>query len=271
MARGSKFWHWRHARPFWGGLLVFLGGFEMFLTVKAPLPVVVHVGMQGFIGYLLPILIALLGVLLIVQPAQHVFYSLVAVVMCLASWLTSNLGGFVVGLLLGIVGSALAFAWSPDKIKLDVPDLDPLPPVERDTVDLFAGRGPERSFDRSPVDAGPVGASPVDASPVDAGPADARPADARPLDAGPVDARPVDARPVDARPVDAGPLDAGPLDAGSLDAGPLDAGPVDAGAADAGPADADPQSAAETPAVQPDTSHRRPRHRRPSPRLLSGE
>jgi hypothetical protein len=46
-------------------------------------------------------------------PAQRLFSSLVAAVLALASWVTSNLGGFVFGLLLGLVGSALAFAWSP--------------------------------------------------------------------------------------------------------------------------------------------------------------
>jgi len=114
MAR-SAFWQWRHARPFWGGLFVFLGGAEIFLTVKAPLPVVVHVGMQGFIGYLVPIVLALLGLLTIFSPAQRLFYSMVAAVLALASWLTSNLGGFIVGLLLALVGSALTFAWSPSK------------------------------------------------------------------------------------------------------------------------------------------------------------
>lgn len=114
MAR-SAFWHWRHARPFWGGLFVFLGGAEIFLTVKAPLPVVVHVGMQGFIGYLVPIVLALLGLLTIFSPAQRLFYSMVAAVLALASWLTSNLGGFVIGLLLALVGAALTFAWSPSK------------------------------------------------------------------------------------------------------------------------------------------------------------
>jgi len=111
----SRFWRWRHARPFWGGLLVTLAGIWIFLTVKAPLPVVVHVGMQGFIGYLVPIMVALCGVLLLANPTQRLFYSLIAAVLSLASWLTSNLGGFLVGLLLGLVGSALAFAWSPDK------------------------------------------------------------------------------------------------------------------------------------------------------------
>ena len=108
----SAWWRWRHARPFWGGLLVTLAGAEI-LTVQAPLPVVVRVGMQGLTGYLVPMIMVLCGVLLLVNPAQRLFYSLVAAVLALASWVTSNLGGFVVGLLLGLVGSALAFAWSP--------------------------------------------------------------------------------------------------------------------------------------------------------------
>ena len=122
----SKFWLWRHARPFWGGLFVFLGGAEIFLTVKAPLPVIVHVGMQGFIGYLVPIVLALLGLLIIFSPAQRLFYSMVATVLALASWLTSNLGGFIVGLLLALVGSALTFAWSPSKYA------PPPPPASED-------------------------------------------------------------------------------------------------------------------------------------------
>jgi hypothetical protein len=111
----SAFWRWRHARPFWGGLFVTLGGLEILLTVKAPLPVVLHVGMGGLAGFLVPILIALCGVLLLLSPVQRLFYSLVAAVLGLASWLTSNLGGFFIGLLLTLVGSALAFAWSPRK------------------------------------------------------------------------------------------------------------------------------------------------------------
>jgi hypothetical protein len=111
--RSHSFARWRHARPFWGGLLIALAGAEILVTVKAPLPVIVHVGMQGLAGYLVPLLLLLCGVLLIVNPAQRLFYSLVAAFLTLASWLTSNLGGFLVGLLLGLIGSALAFAWSP--------------------------------------------------------------------------------------------------------------------------------------------------------------
>ncbi|BCY13105.1 DUF6114 domain-containing protein [Actinoplanes sp. L3-i22] len=113
-ARAWRVWRgWRRSRPFWGGLFVLLGGVEILLTVWAPLGVVLHVGMQNFIGYLVPYVIILLGLLLWFNPAQRIFYSLIAMLCALGSWLTSNMGGFVFGLLLTLVGAALAFAWAP--------------------------------------------------------------------------------------------------------------------------------------------------------------
>jgi hypothetical protein len=109
------FRRWRRTRPFWGGLLVTLAGAEILLSVKAPLSVIQHVGGLGLAAYLVPMVLVLCGLLLLFSPQQRVFYSVIAVVLSLASWLTSNLGGFIVGLLLGLVGGALAFAWSPTK------------------------------------------------------------------------------------------------------------------------------------------------------------
>jgi hypothetical protein len=111
----SAWRRWRAARPFSGGLLVALAGAEILLAVRAPLPVVMHVGMQGLIGYLVPVLLLLCGMLLLFNPAQRLFYSTIAAVFALASWVTSNLGGFLLGLILGLIGSALAFAWSPHR------------------------------------------------------------------------------------------------------------------------------------------------------------
>ncbi|MEW2318964.1 DUF6114 domain-containing protein [Streptomyces bauhiniae] len=111
----AAFRDWRGRRPFWGGLLLALGGAEILLTEKASLKVVMHIGMQGLAGYLLPALMLLLGLLVLFNPAQRLFYSIVGVLVSLGSWLTSNLGGFFIGLLLGVVGSCLAFGWLPDQ------------------------------------------------------------------------------------------------------------------------------------------------------------
>ena len=112
----GKAWHafgiWRRTRPFWGGLLVSAGGCEIVLSEHGPLDVVIHVGMQGLAGYLVPVMLLLCGILLWFTPAQRPFYSLLAIVLSLGSWLTSNLGGFFLGMALGLVGGTLAFAWS---------------------------------------------------------------------------------------------------------------------------------------------------------------
>ncbi|MBT1091139.1 DUF6114 domain-containing protein [Streptomyces sp. Tu102] len=111
----SAFRRWRADRPFWGGLLLALGGAWILLTMKASLKVVLHVGMQGLAGYLLPALMVLLGLLTLFNPAQRLFYSITGILVTLGTWLTSNLGGFFVGLLLGAVGSCLVFGWLPDQ------------------------------------------------------------------------------------------------------------------------------------------------------------
>ncbi|MGX1546539.1 DUF6114 domain-containing protein [Streptomyces adustus] len=111
----SAFRAWRAQRPFWGGLLLTLGGTWILLTEKASLKVVVHIGMQGLTGYLLPVLMVLCGLLILFNPTQRLFYSITGVLVTLGTWITSNLGGFFVGLLLGVIGSCLAFGWLPEQ------------------------------------------------------------------------------------------------------------------------------------------------------------
>lgn len=111
----NGFRQWSARRPFPGGLLLVLGGAEILVTMKAPLPVILHVGMQGLAGYLLPTLMVVIGLLILFNPTQRLFYSILGVLLSLGTWLTSNIGGFIIGLLLGVVGSCLAFGWVPDQ------------------------------------------------------------------------------------------------------------------------------------------------------------
>jgi hypothetical protein len=111
----TAFRRWRRGRPFWGGLLLTLSGAEILLTEKASLKVVMHIGMQGLAGYLLPTVMLLCGLLILFNPAQRLFYSIIGMLLSLGTWLTSNLGGFFVGLLLGATGSCLAFGWLPEQ------------------------------------------------------------------------------------------------------------------------------------------------------------
>ena len=53
--------------------------------------------------------------LILFNPTQRLFYSILGIMLSLGTWLTSNIGGFIVGLLMGAVGSTLAFGWLPDQ------------------------------------------------------------------------------------------------------------------------------------------------------------
>ncbi|AYN38813.1 hypothetical protein D9753_07670 [Streptomyces dangxiongensis] len=138
------FRRWRARRPFWGGLLLALGGGEILLTEKASLKVVLHIGMQGLAGYLLPGLMVLLGLLILFNPSQRLFYSLTGILLSLGTWLTSNLGGFFLGLLLGATGSCLTFGWLPD---------------QRPRVSRRARRRQARTAARAPAPEGAEGAT----------------------------------------------------------------------------------------------------------------
>ena len=102
---------WRQSRPFWGGVFVTAGGAVTLASERAPLPLMVHIGVQGVAGYLVPAVLLLCGLLLWFHPAQRTFYSILAVLLALGSWITSNLGGFFAGMLLGVLGGSLGFAW----------------------------------------------------------------------------------------------------------------------------------------------------------------
>lgn len=136
---------WRGRRPFWGGLLVVLAGAEILLSERASPGVILHIGMQGLAGYLIPAVLLLCGLLLWFNPAQRVFYSILSVLLSLGSWLTSNLGGFFVGLLLGLAGGCLAFGWLPDQ--------EPRGPVLR----RLGRRGRVPGSPAAPAPSGPPG------------------------------------------------------------------------------------------------------------------
>ena len=109
-----RFGRWRRARPFWGGLLLTLSAAALFLSANLTLTAMkVHFGQEGFLSYLLPLMMLLCGLLIWFTPAQRVFYAIIALMTAVYSLIGLNLGGFGAGLLLGIAGGALAIAWTP--------------------------------------------------------------------------------------------------------------------------------------------------------------
>ncbi|WP_146615544.1 DUF6114 domain-containing protein [Nonomuraea aridisoli] len=105
---------WRRSRPFWGGLLIVAAGTELLSIPLAldALPVALVFGTVGA-SYLLALVMVIAGVLVWLQPGQRVFLGLIAVLLSMASFVYSNLGGFLIGMVLGLLGGMLTVAWTP--------------------------------------------------------------------------------------------------------------------------------------------------------------
>jgi len=108
---------WRRSRPFWAGIWLIISGAELLLI---PLPIrnmgiILHIGIGGITGILIGAVLILLGLLLWFSPAQRVFYSVVAVLLAIGALVASNLGGFLIGTMLGVIGGSLGFAWLPGR------------------------------------------------------------------------------------------------------------------------------------------------------------
>ncbi len=110
--RRGRFRGWRRQRPFVGGLLVALGGIEMFFSGQLDIGHLhVQLGIEGMQATIIPIGLLLLGILAITMPAHHVFYGIIALVVAIYSLIGVNLGGFIVGMLLAGTGAVLVVAW----------------------------------------------------------------------------------------------------------------------------------------------------------------
>jgi Family of unknown function (DUF6114) len=122
-----SFGRWRHRRPFWGCFFFILSGAELFFSANQSLGgISLHLGPTGFLSYLLPLIMVICAVLCLITPAQRLFYGIIGLLAALYSFIGLNLGGFFIGMLLGIVGGALIIAWGPPRQKPVNPDFVPI-------------------------------------------------------------------------------------------------------------------------------------------------
>ncbi|MFF9629071.1 DUF6114 domain-containing protein [Streptomyces fradiae] len=127
----ARWRRWRRGRPFWGGLLTVLAGVEICAIPLAPLEVMLHQGIAGVPSVLLGIVMAMLGISVWVSPQYRALAGVVTTLIAAAALVMSNLGGFLIGTLAGIVGGAMMFAWqpvTPARPAGSAPPAEPAPP-----------------------------------------------------------------------------------------------------------------------------------------------
>ena len=149
---------WRRSRPLVGGVLIALGGVEMFFSGQLDVGRIhIQMGIEGFQATVIPLALVLLGILVIAMPVHRIFYGVIALAVAVYSLVGVNLGGFFLGMLLSSVGGVLAVSWAPRVVDAEGAAAVP------------AARSAETSADTAEVSAATVPADPAEAV---AGPAD---------------------------------------------------------------------------------------------------
>ncbi|MQA62703.1 MAG: hypothetical protein GEU86_14695 [Actinophytocola sp.] len=107
--RRRSFRRWRPTRPFWAGVL---GGILIIAYPLGPPLDMVALGSAALTGVAIG-LILVIGGLFFFAPEQQMFIAIVLMICSVLSLVASNLGGFLLGMVLGMVGSSMAFGWKP--------------------------------------------------------------------------------------------------------------------------------------------------------------
>ncbi|WP_166845497.1 DUF6114 domain-containing protein [Isoptericola sp. BMS4] len=112
--RRARFAGWRRQRPFWGAVLTIVSGVVLWFSGRLQLDSFeIQLGIEGMQSTLLPVALIALGVLVLFQPQYRVFYGVITLAISVYSLLGVNLGGFGVGMVLGVVGGILVVSWLP--------------------------------------------------------------------------------------------------------------------------------------------------------------
>lgn len=225
-----SFRHWRWQRPFWAGLFTLLAGLPIAWIPHTD-PSLENLSFRlatttGSGSLIIGVLLVVLGLTLWYQPQGRVFAGVAAILLALVSLVVSNIGGYLVGFLLALVGGGLGLSWAPG-----VPEGRPrhaAPAVGTAPAgDPAPATGPAGAVAPGAVTTGAVGSGVVEpAGAVE--PAAVEPAVPEPVVPVDAPAEPVGevgpVEPADRRTVPAGAVDAGRGDRGGTEPGPADGG-----------------------------------------------
>jgi len=139
-----RFRAWRGSRPFWAGVFTLLGGVPIvyfpYATLKLGTMSLAMSTTGGAGSLIIGILLFTLGLTMWFQQATRVFAGVASILLALVSLVVSNIGGFIMGFLLALIGGALALSWMPGQ---------PADPAKADTEP-----GPAAPFGDSVPDSG---------------------------------------------------------------------------------------------------------------------
>ncbi|MFF1869567.1 DUF6114 domain-containing protein [Kitasatospora herbaricolor] len=170
-----RFRSWRRTRPFWAGLLAMIAGVPIMYLPYAHLSLggmtVAMSTTAGAGSLIIGILLMVLGLTAWFQPAVRVFAGVATTLLTLVSIPVSNLAGFGLALIPGLVGGGLMVSWAPLKERAATD----LPTADGNAADGAADEAAGYAADEAATEAVPAVAEQADAEPAQ-GPKHAAPA-----------------------------------------------------------------------------------------------
>lgn len=106
---------WRRTRPFWGGLWTVLAGLEIVKAMSFSIGLALTGGWSHSAGYVMGGGLVLFGLTAWFAPHYRGLAGILAFLIALGAFPWANLGGYVLGSVLGIVGSSMIWSWGPKR------------------------------------------------------------------------------------------------------------------------------------------------------------
>lgn len=106
---------WRRTRPFWGGLWTVLAGLEIIKAMSFSIGLALTGGWSHSAGYVMGGGLVLFGLTAWFTPHYRGLAGVVAFLIALGAFPTANLGGYLLGSVLGIIGSSMIWSWGPKR------------------------------------------------------------------------------------------------------------------------------------------------------------
>lgn len=114
-----RFRAWRGTRPFWAGLLTLLSGVPIayfpYADIKVGHLTLTMATTAGAGSLIIGVLLVTLGLTMWFQSIVRVFAGVATILLALVSIPVSNIGGFMMGALLALVGGGLSISWAPGR------------------------------------------------------------------------------------------------------------------------------------------------------------
>ncbi|MFT4264304.1 MAG: DUF6114 domain-containing protein [Nocardioides sp.] len=114
LASLGRFTRFRRTRPFWGSALLLAGAYFVGRPViGGGFAFLADMGASALGAAMIALAMAACALVAMFLPAQRHLPAILGAILSVASLPMANLGGWIIGMLLGIVGSSLIFGWAP--------------------------------------------------------------------------------------------------------------------------------------------------------------